>query len=436
MRHTETSLPDAFYRAPFGLAQLVADFRPQIRAELAASIIPFWQRTLDVKRGGVFNCWNNAGTRLVTTDKFTWSQGRFLWLWSRLADAMRQKLLPGSADEFVTHAEKTFGFLREHAFLPDGRCAFLLTEDGQPKEAVAGGGLAPSIYADCFVTMGFAEFARVTRSAEALEAAWKLFLDIERRIKTGDCPTHPTPIPAGYEAYALAMIFLNVALVVSAACEELGSAKAAAATEWCTAAAGRIFDRFVREDGRIAEFRPIDGPENDTLLCRHLNPGHALEGTWMLLTVAARLERRDWIATTLKAVRFALNVGWDDVHGGLLYYVDRTGGPPRGQDGGSSYEAGLQKNWDAKLWWVHSEAIFASLLAYRLSGDGQDAEWHRRICEYALRVFPNPDREVGEWVQIRNRKGEPVETVVALPVKDPYHIVRNLVQVVELGVQG
>jgi N-acylglucosamine 2-epimerase len=429
---TESSLPESV-GAPAGeWSQLVQEFRPKISDALTNSILPFWRRTLDEERGGVFNCWNNSGTRLISRDKFTWSQGRFLWLWSRLAEATQRGLVQGATEDFIAHAARTFSFLQKHAFLDDGKCAFLLTEDGQPKEPIAGLGLAPSIYADCFVTMGFAEFARVTRDPKALEAAWELLLRIEKRIASGDCPTHPTPIPLGYEAYALAMIFLNVALVVAAACAELGATQREAAARRCTASAEMIFERFVHENGRIAEFRQVDGRENDTLLCRHVNPGHALEGLWMLLTVGAREKRRDWLARANTAVRFAFDVGWDTEHAGLLYYVDCEGGPPRGEPGSGSYEAAVRKNWDAKLWWVHSEAIFASLLSYRISGDAADCARFRHVFDYAFRVFPNPNREIGEWIQIRNRRGEPSETVVALPVKDPYHIARNLIQALEL----
>jgi N-acylglucosamine 2-epimerase len=47
-------------------------------------------------------------------------------------------------------------------------------------------------------------------------------------------------------------------------------------------------------------------------------------------------------------------------------------------------------------------------------------------------VFPQPDSAIGEWIQIRDRRGEPLDIVVALPVKDPYHIARNLIQALEL----
>jgi N-acylglucosamine 2-epimerase len=39
---------------------------------------------------------------------------------------------------------------------------------------------------------------------------------------------------------------------------------------------------------------------------------------------------------------------------------------------------------------------------------------------------------VREWLQIRTRDGAPQDKVVALPVKDPFHITRNLVLILEL----
>ena len=37
-----------------------------------------------------------------------------------------------------------------------------------------------------------------------------------------------------------------------------------------------------------------------------------------------------------------------------------------------------------------------------------------------------------EWIQIRDRAGAPLDATVALPVKDPFHIARALLLLVEL----
>lgn len=51
---------------------------------------------------------------------------------------------------------------------------------------------------------------------------------------------------------------------------------------------------------------------------------------------------------------------------------------------------------------------------------------------YTFDTFPNPDTEVGEWIQIRDRQGRPQNKVVALPVKDPFHVMRALILIVDL----
>ena len=55
--------------------------------ELTDRLLFFWMdRCLDKDNGGYLNCFSNDGSRLVSTDKYTWSQGRFLWVFSRLAN--------------------------------------------------------------------------------------------------------------------------------------------------------------------------------------------------------------------------------------------------------------------------------------------------------------------------------------------------------------
>lgn len=417
---------------PADWRDLATRYGRKTQSALAGSILPFWSRTLDARHGGIFNCWNNTNTQLVSRDKFTWSQGRFVWMWSRLAEVVGRGLLPGARAAFLAHAGKTVAFLEAHAFLDDGRCAFLLSESGEVKELTPAAGKAPSIYADCFVVMGFAEYARLSGNRAVLDAAWRLLESIERRLAAGGFPTFPDPIPEDHVSHAIAMIYLNVTLVVCAACAGLGDPRTAEIRARNVAAAARIFDTFMLPGGRLAELRAAPRQSEDTLLCRHINPGHALEGLWMLLSVAVREGRADWLARASQAVRFAFERGWDDVHGGLLHFVDADGGPPVGAEGNSIYERSVRGTWDTKLWWVHSEALYASLLCYRYTGDAAVREWFERTWAYTFRTFPHPDVSIGEWIQIRDRRGAPLDRVVALPVKDPYHITRNLIQIVEL----
>jgi N-acylglucosamine 2-epimerase len=67
---------------------------------------------------------------------------------------------------------------------------------------------------------------------------------------------------------------------------------------------------------------------------------------------------------------------------------------------------------------------------YQVTGNPAYLSDYQKSAEYAFSVFPN--RETGEWIQIRRRDGTPEDKVVALPVKDPFHIIRNFVKVMEL----
>jgi N-acylglucosamine 2-epimerase len=92
----------------------------------------------------------------------------------------------------------------------------------------------------------------------------------------------------------------------------------------------------------------------------------------------------------------------------------------------------LKNDWDNKLWWPHSEALYSTLLSYSLTKDKGLAELYNEVHDYTFATFPNPDKQVGEWIQIRDRQGKPVTKVVALPVKDPFHIARSFMLIIEL----
>jgi N-acylglucosamine 2-epimerase len=111
-----------------------------------------------------------------------------------------------------------------------------------------------------------------------------------------------------------------------------------------------------------------------------------------------------------------------------------NGGMPDGDNEGLDDEPMSKQleGWGDKLWWVHSEALYTTLRCYFKTGDERYLEWHKKVFEYVYHTFPNNDPEVREWIQIQTREGQPEDKVVALPVKDPYHVMRNLCLIIEL----
>ncbi|GAA1640121.1 AGE family epimerase/isomerase [Nonomuraea maheshkhaliensis] len=400
------------------------------REQLENVILPFWlERGIDTEHGGFYTCFDNRGRRRLSTDKFTWSQGRFVWLLARAARLAGPGLLTADAAALARHAERGASFLLDHAVRPDGSCAYVLDERGGPAPGEDG---APpparrSVYADAFVAMGLSELTVHTGSPEHLPVIDRIVRRVADDVAAGDPPTPPYPLPPGCSGFGARMIVLNARLDQARAHlavpgGEFGLGELRAARRAMLAH---------REDGGLftETFVPDPG-SRDTLLARHRTPGHALEGIWMALEAGDLLGETDDHAGLLASVSALCRSGWDDEHGGLFRYVDVSGRPY-----GGPYEDLVRRTWSTKLWWVHTEAAYATRLAAERYGDREAAGWFERVWDYTLRTFPG-GAEGEEWIQIRDRTGAPLDEVVALPVKDPYHIARNLMQIVELHASG
>ena len=142
------------------------------KQELTDNLLSFWMpRCLDQENGGYLNCFTNDGSRLVSTDKYTWSQGRFLWMFSKLSMMKSTMFSQEQRQTFLQYAENGKNFLLEHVLLgpEDYRCIFLMDAEGKPKHVGDHEGYDLSISADCFVVMGFAAYALAAKD----EAAWE-----------------------------------------------------------------------------------------------------------------------------------------------------------------------------------------------------------------------------------------------------------------------
>lgn len=389
-------------------------------------MLPFWVPAVDGAAGGIFTCFDNSGENLISTDKYTWSQGRFVWLWSRIARMIRDGMLTGDADLFLRQAREAAEFLRRHVFLPNGNCVYVLSATGEQKSDDR------SLYADCFVLLGFSELANVSGDAGLLEEALTLYDRLLLRLRTGAFRTEPYPIPAGYTAHSLAMVRLRFTQSTAAAALALRHPRSAELAAAELEAAVMLVDTFAQADGAVAEMIPATPELSGTILARHATPGHTLESMWFVLRTAAANGQKALLERACISINWAVQLGWDEGFGGLYRYTDRDGGAPRGTPTGDGYETLMLDTWDTKIWWPHAEALFSTLAAATLTGEARFNEMHGRIHDYVFRTFPNPNTQVGEWIQIRDRQGAPLNKCVALPVKDPYHILQDLLLCVEL----
>ena len=96
----------------------------------------------------------------------------------------------------------------------------------------------------------------------------------------------------------------------------------------------------------------------------------------------------------------------------------------------SDYENLISSTGDMKLWWPHSEMLYLYRKLYVLTKDKDFDNYYKMAFDYSFSTFPSTNN--GEWVQIRDRRGKPVDKVVALPVKDPFHIMRDFLKIIKL----
>ncbi|MFU8888890.1 MAG: AGE family epimerase/isomerase [Trueperaceae bacterium] len=402
------------------------------RDHLEHAVLPFWLRRADVDLGGVFTCLDNVTGERVSDDKFVWSQARWAWTMAHAARMAARGVLSLSHDLLLDRARTTADFLLRHAFLDDGAVAYLLSADGTKKEFVSGKGHDLSFFADGFVILALTGVARASGDDAYLERALMAYDALRVRLDRGAVRSEPYPLPNGCRAHAWPMIMLNVTQELERALRSVGHPRTEQLVRDGLADMDAVL-AFVRPDGLVQEVACRDG--RDTLLTRHVTPGHAIESMWFVLEQAARHGRDEVIDTAARVIAKSFDAGWDPEHGGLFRYVVPGGPEPTGPADGP-FERLVLETWDTKIWWPHSETLYATLLAESLTGSSAFRDIHDRVHEYTFATFPNPDDGVGEWIQIRDRQGRPLDKVVGLPVKDPYHVTRNLLLLVELLSEG
>jgi N-acylglucosamine 2-epimerase len=403
-------------------------------------LLPFWMREgIDRENGAFYTCFTNAGDRLVSRNKYTWSQGRFLWMLGRFAWAFADRMGPKLTAEVMAAARAGARFLMEHALLPNGNVAWVLDERGSPiltdrkgnrVEVKSGDRFDLGVAADHFIVYGVAEYARAADDLGAYRWALRLFDSIIERERTGTVRRFPHDEPKGFRSHGGPMSMLELAQELADVAIFFRDPAAFRLAEIARASMRETLGVFVQPSKRtLLEYVRTDGkPAWNEMLGSTCNPGHSLEDAWFMMHFAARIGDRDAIGSASEVVRWMTERYWDGQFGGLPQFQHVEGGEPHGsvqpENEADHMLVELRENWSNKLWWVHSEALYALILSFEHTRDPWFLDTYWKYHEYVFRTFPQPDPAIGEWIQIRDRAGRPEDKVVALPVKDPYHITR------------
>ncbi len=367
------------------------------RKELFDNFVPFWlKHSLDEEMGGYFTRLERDGHRYAD-DKDMWMVGREIWMFSHLYNRHEKQAA------WLDAARLGVDFTLKHAFKPDGGVYFRLARDGSPLAEVLG------VYTEVFVAIGLAAFSKAAGDEEIWQRATGLYERLMPRLElNGDTSSLGYPMKTVFRVHAKAMCRMTVAYAFHEA------RPGQRFLDDLRAATRAVVDMHWKPEQRVLlENVAADGSTMYHLQeGRMLNPGHALESAWMLMEASDLLGEPELFDTAVEIVLASLESGWDDRFGGLRYFVNTDRTPVH------NIEA------DCKLWWVHGEALYATLLAWERTGREDLADWYAKIHDYTFSHFP--DAEFGEWFGYLNRDGSPIWTAKANGWKGFFHIPRVL----------
>ncbi len=372
------------------------------RNQLLDDVVPFWLKySLDKQFGGYLTLLDQDGS-VYGTDKYMWVQGREVWLFAKLYNTVEKR------KEWLKAAKIGVDFIQKYGFDSNERVYFRVSREGKPIHKPW------SIFSEAFVIIGLAQFAKASGDEEVLDLSLRTFWNVVSWLKDEKMlSTNVYSENYLVKAHAIPMIMMATSqelreVVHDERFDEIISQSLNEILYVHTKDEVRALLETVGKNGEI-----IDSPEG-----RCVNPGHAIESVWFCLREATRRSDRKITERALQILDWSLEQGWDKEYAGILYFVDIKGKPPE------------QLEWDMKLWWSHTEALYALLLAYQISGEKKYLDWYEKIHTYSFNHFSDPT--FGEWFGYLHRDGTVSLRLKGSMWKGPFHLPRALLYCMQL----
>jgi len=371
------------------------------REFLLDDILPYWKRNgLDHVYGGFLNCMDDDGT-IFSEEKYMWSQGRGLWTLAHIVGTY------DPTGEWRDIAEKTCRFLVDNAIDENGDFSNRLSREGKKLDGPT------SIYSDIFTVMGLIEYFNASGDFNMLDIAQKTAHRIAWRIQQPEfTDVAPFKLNPGHHLQGVLFLSLNMLTPLLDLVED---AKLEKEADRCVR---RIMENH-RDTTRHLNIEMLGPDWKEVVFAqgRDYVPGHGVECAWILMLEAKRRGDDKLMTDALEILRWHLETGWDKECGGLFWWLNIDGETP------------YEENWECKLWWPHAESLLALMLAYEFSGDEWFIDCFAKMHDYSFKTFG--DSENGEWKQRLDRRGNKINKTLVLPVKDPFHLPRAVMWVIE-----
>ena len=391
--------------------QKILELAQFYKKHLFDDVMSFWEiRTVDNKCGGYLTCFDRKGN-VTDTKKYIWFQGRQLWMFSALYNQADKK------QKWLDLAKQGRDFIVKHAYAGNGRWNYQLDRDGTVEKKTI------SIFTDHFVLSGLTEYAVASKSDIDYKIIKETYDVLEKNVYDLDFKDifHGTWSP-NYKRHGIYMISIAVVNIVS---QILGSERTKSLVDHCLEQVLYVFakDEYellfesVKRDGNIKD----DEPEG-----RVINPGHTLESMWFCIEEGKKRGDNSIIKRAIQIIEWAYKKGYDPEHGGIYAFLDSSGNNPLQMD----WHKETNTHWHDKIWWVHSEALYALALA---AIESKDEKYFNRFLDlhgWCQKNFYDP--EYGEWYSSLYRDGKPKETDKGTLWKAAYHLPRALMMIMKL----
>ena len=368
------------------------------REDLMNDIMPFWlEHGLDRDNGGVYTCLDRDG-KLYDRTKSVWFQGRYAFVLSFAYNNVEQR------PEWLEAARSCLDFIENHCFDDDGHMYFEVDADGTPLRK------RRYVFSESFAAIAMAEYSLATGEKHWAERALEVFKDMRRFLSTPGY-LEPKYMPSvKTQGHSITMIMINVASRLKKVVDD------PELDVQISESLEKLEKNFVHPEFKaLLETVGPDGEFIDTSAGRTINPGHCIETSWFLLDVAQDRGGDDRLTQlALHILDWSWAWGWDEQYGGIINFRDCRNFPPQ------------DYSQDMKFWWPQTEAIIASLYAYKVTGEEKYLERHRQISEWTYAHFP--DRKCGEWYGYLHRDGSVAQPAKGNIFKGPFHIPRMMVK--------
>lgn len=376
--------------------------------ELFKSVLPFWEEYgPDPTYGGINTCLDRTGM-IYSKEKGVWMQGRAGWMFAHLCKTF------GIRDDWLSISKSCIDFINQYCIDPvDGRLYFIVGDDGKPFRK------RRYCFSEYFYILALIEYYAVIDDPHYLTEARKYYNLVKSIYE--DPSSDPYKITPKFLDTAPQMRGLansSVLLMVTRIMRQSDPENQHEYLQTEKSLVNEILGyHFNQKLGTLIEnVGPKGEYVSDYSSGRVMCPGHILETVAELLDESEDLGDNTYIDQIETIYDGAFRYGWDNEYGGLLYFVDTENYPPQ------AYEH------DMKLWWVHTEALIASIKLFRVTGKERYLNDFSRVLEYSLKGFQ--DKKYGEWFGYLRRDAKPTTPSSKGGIfKGPFHVPRMLVKV-------